>query len=90
MIRATKLRTESSDAAATNVGFRTERARAITKPTISLSAAVIALLALGRDHDAISDTADSGRFHFDGQGMIGTTLIAFSGEPFTILELMAT
>jgi hypothetical protein len=27
--------------------------------------------------------------HFDGQGMIGTTLIAFSGDPFTILELTA-
>jgi hypothetical protein len=28
-------------------------------------------------------------YHFDVQGMIGTTLIAFSGEPFTILELTA-
>jgi hypothetical protein len=31
-----------------------------------------------------------GRYHFDGQGVIGTTLIAFSAEPFTILELTAT
>lgn len=52
----------------------------------------------GRRHDHACDDffgrrlnpANSGRFHFDGQGMIGTTLIAFSGEPFTILELTAT
>jgi hypothetical protein len=36
------------------------------------------------------ESHSSGRYHFDGQGMIGTTLIAFSGEPFTILELTAT
>jgi hypothetical protein len=27
--------------------------------------------------------------HCGGQGMIGTVLIAFAGEPLTILELMA-
>jgi hypothetical protein len=33
--------------------------------------------------------APQSRFDDDVQGMIGTTLIAFSGEPFTILELTA-